>query len=78
MKVLVYGSNGWIGNQVINYLQTINIEFIRGSARVDNINDVKNEINRVDPTHVLSLIGRTHGKIGDKVYSTIDYLEQDM
>lgn len=77
MKVLVYGSNGWIGNQVINYLQTINIEFIKGSARVDNINDVKNEINRVDPTHVLSLIGRTHGKIGDKVYSTIDYLEQD-
>lgn len=77
MRVLVYGSNGWIGNQVINYLKTVDIEFIRGNCRVDNINDIKNEINKVAPTHVLSLIGRTHGKIGNKVYSTIDYLEQE-
>ena len=27
-------------------------------------------------SHVVSMIGRTHGAIGEKVFSTIDYLEQ--
>jgi dTDP-4-dehydrorhamnose reductase len=35
-----------------------------------------NEINDIEPSHVISFIGRTHGKIGDKTYTTIDYLEQ--
>jgi dTDP-glucose 4,6-dehydratase len=29
------------------------------------------------PTHVVSFLGRTHGSIGSKTYSTIDYLEQE-
>jgi dTDP-glucose 4,6-dehydratase len=29
------------------------------------------------PTHAISFIGRTHGTVGDKVFSTIDYLEQE-
>jgi dTDP-glucose 4,6-dehydratase len=76
MKLLIYGSKGWIGGQVINYLKTTNIEFIEGTSRVDNIVDIESEINNKKPTHVLSLIGRTHGKINDKIYSTIDYLEE--
>ncbi|VVU95065.1 hypothetical protein CPAV1605_790 [seawater metagenome] len=26
--------------------------------------------------HIMSFINRTHGSIGDKIYTTIDYLEQ--
>jgi len=77
MRVLVYGSNGWIGSIFINILQKNNIDFISGKVRVDNKNDLIREIREVCPTHVISFIGRTHGKIGDKVYTTIDYLEED-
>ena len=76
MNLLIYGSNGWIGNQVINYLKTVNIKYIKSSCRVDNIKDVETDIKLYKPTHVLSLIGRTHGKINNKVYTTIDYLEE--
>lgn len=77
MKVLVYGSNGWIGVQFISILQQSSIDFYCGKSRVDNEIDVQTEIDSVNPTHVVSFIGRTHGKIGDKVYTTIDYLEQE-
>jgi dTDP-glucose 4,6-dehydratase len=76
MKLLIYGSNGWIGNQFIEILKTNNIEYICGTARVDNDVDLKEEILKNKPTNIISFIGRTHGKIEDKVYSTIDYLEQ--
>jgi dTDP-glucose 4,6-dehydratase len=77
MKLLVYGSNGWIGNQVIKYLKLKNINFVQGISRVDNIIDLEKEIIEIKPTHILSLIGRTHGKIDDIVYPTIDYLEKE-
>jgi dTDP-glucose 4,6-dehydratase len=77
MKILVYGSKGWIGHQVISYLDTQNINYIQGKVRVDNIEELEKEINEVSPTHILSLIGRTHGKIGDKIIGTIDYLEEE-
>jgi len=77
MKVLVYGSKGWIGQQFVNILLSKNIDFIQGNCRVNSIEDVKEELCRINPSHVVSFIGRTHGKIGDKVYTTIDYLEQE-
>ena len=77
MKVLLYGSNGWIGCQFLNVLDKNNIECIKGNSRVDNDNTLEKEIKETKPTHVVSFIGRTHGKIGDKIYTTIDYLEQD-
>jgi dTDP-4-dehydrorhamnose reductase len=76
MKVLLYGHKGWIGNQLIKILQNNNINIILGTSRVDNKEDVENEITTVKPTHIISTIGRTHGKIGNKVYTTIDFLEQ--
>jgi nucleoside-diphosphate-sugar epimerase len=76
MKVLVYGSNGWIGEQFIDLLSNNKIEFVKGTSRVNNLSDLKNEILNIKPTHVISFIGRTHGKINDKIYTTIDYLEQ--
>ena len=33
-------------------------------------------MEEIKPTHAISFIGRTHGKIGDKTYTTIDYLEE--
>jgi nucleoside-diphosphate-sugar epimerase len=75
MKILIYGANGWIGGQ---FMQLLNdVEYACGKSRVDNENELINEISEHNPTHVISFIGRTHGKIGDKVYGTIDYLEQD-
>jgi dTDP-4-dehydrorhamnose reductase len=76
MKILIYGSKGWIGNQFIEILKNNQTEYYEGKSRVDNLQEVEDEIKAVKPTHVISLIGRTHGKIEDKVYSTIDYLEQ--
>ena len=76
MKVLVYGAFGWIGGQFTKILKKNNIEFVEARARADNVSDVRNEIDMVKPTHVASFLGRTHGKIGDKYYPTIDYLEQ--
>ena len=77
MRVLVYGSRGWIGGQFIKLLQSRQIVYHEGQARVDDHDGVKREINSVFPTHVVSFIGRTHGTIGDKKYTTIDYLEQE-
>ena len=75
MKVFVCGSKGWIGNQFVDILKTLNIDFIESSIRADSIEDLQKEIMLFNPTHVISFIGRTHGKIGEKVYTTIDYLE---
>ena len=77
MKILVYGSNGWIGQQFIKILEENKIIFYCGRSRVNNKTHIIDEIDRIQPTHVISLIGRTHGKINDTNYSTIDYLEQE-
>jgi len=79
MHVLVYGSNGWIGGQFIEVLKQQNVSFSCGKSRVDNETELREEIDSIDPkpSHIVSFIGRTHGKIADQVYTTIDYLEKD-
>lgn len=83
MKLLIYGSKGWIGNQFINYLKEYNlnnlekIDYIEGLVRIDNTEELKKEILENNPTNIITFIGRTHGKIDNKIYSTIDYLEQE-
>lgn len=72
MKVLVYGGNGWIGSMVTQELLRQNIEHRVGVSRCENIKDLVKEIDSYEPTHIFSLIGRTHGK----GFTTIDYLEQ--
>jgi len=76
MKVLIYGSNGWIGQQFVCLLSKYNIDFVKGLCRVNDLQELKNEILTTNPTHVISFIGRTHGVVNDKIYTTIDYLEQ--
>ena len=76
MKVLIYGGNGWIGNQVTELLVKLGHQVINGLVRAEKFSELEQEIKNVRPTHIMSFIGRTHGQIGDKVYTTIDYLEQ--
>ena len=76
MRLLIYGSRGWIGKQFVALVEKTGLDFHRGNARTDNETDVVHELENIQPTHVVSFIGRTHGTIGDKVYTTIDYLEE--
>ena len=76
MKVLIYGSRGWIGQQFVQLLNEHSVDYVCGNSRVDNDNELLLEIESIQPTHIVSFIGRTHGKIGDKIYTTIDYLEE--
>lgn len=69
---LLYGGKGWIGSQFVSILEDRSIPFRYGESRVDDIPRVKKEIDHIQPTRVLSFIGRTHGN----GCSTIDYLEQ--
>ena len=77
MKILLYGSNGWIGSMFLNLIKNKNIYFFEGTSRVDNVEDVKAEIDLIKPTHIISFIGRTHGVTNGVNFSTIDYLEQE-
>ena len=45
MKVLIYGANGWIGNQFIDFLKQTEHEFVLGLSRVNQIKDVLDNPN---------------------------------
>ena len=77
MKILIYGSKGWIGQQFVQICKNSKSDYIVGLTHCENVYELENEIKTVQPTHIISFIGRTHGKIDDKVYTTIDYLEQE-
>ena len=76
MKVLLYGKNGWIGEKVYKLLIEKGHNVIIGNTRAENRESLEEEIKLIEPTNIISTIGRTHGKIGNKEYTTIDYLEQ--
>lgn len=77
MKVIIYGWKGWIGTQFIEVMDNHNINYVKGLSRVDDKLNLIKELDTIKPTHVVSFIGRTHGKHLDKNYTTIDYLEQE-
>ncbi len=74
-KILIYGSQGWIGSMMSDTLKARGHKVIVGTARVDDFHGLFKEVRKVSPDRVFSSTGRTHGKVGDRVYSTIDYLE---
>ena len=76
MKILVYGSRGWIGQQFLEIAQQKDLQIVEGKMRVNDTTSLEREIDEINPTHIISFIGRTHGKIDDQVFTTIDYLEQ--
>lgn len=77
MLFLIYGSRGWIGQQTIIELKKQFIPFVEGNTRAMNQKELIQEIESVNPTHIISFIGRTHGNVIDKNYSTIDYLQDN-
>lgn len=74
MRILIFGGNGWIGQQFVEVASKENIEHRVATSRVDldHIADLEREMDAFAPTHVVSFLGRTHGE----KFSTIDYLEQ--
>ena len=76
MKVLLYGHAGWIGSQFASLVEDAGHTLARGTARCSDVAKLREEVAREEPSHVVSMIGRTHGRIGDSVFPTIDYLEQ--
>jgi len=76
MKFLVYGVNGWIGGKVYNYLKNNQFDVEIGNSRVENVYELEKEIIEKKPTHIISLIGRTHGTYEGEYIGTIDYLEK--
>ena len=88
MRVLIFGGNGWIGQQFVSVLNASNasnesnesnasnqsLEYRIAATRVDldHIADLEQEMDAFAPTHVISFLGRTHGE----KFTTIDYLEQ--
>jgi dTDP-4-dehydrorhamnose reductase len=71
MRILFFGSRGWIGTQFGTYLNNNGITYISTDVRADDEKAVEEEIKLYSPTHIISFIGRTHG--GE--HNTIDYLE---
>ena len=86
MRVLVFGGNGWIGQQFVSVLNASAssassaslepdpLEYRVAVTRVDldRIADLEEEMAAFAPTHIISFLGRTHGEN----FTTIDYLEQ--
>jgi 3,5-epimerase/4-reductase len=75
MKLLIFGSNGWIGSMFSDYINNLNdnnIKIIHTNVRADNETLVNDIILAHSPTHIISFVGRTYG---DNI-NNIDYLEQ--
>lgn len=72
MKWLIFGSKGWIGGMVKEYLESRNEQIYETDIRADDELKIRRVLEDIKPDRILCFIGRTHGP----GYSTIDYLEQ--
>jgi 3,5-epimerase/4-reductase len=75
--ILLYGHRGWIGNMYLKYLRTTfpKLVVVEGYARLEDTDEILIEINKHQPTHIISMTGRTHGVVDGTEVNTIDYLE---
>ena len=76
MKILILGHKGWIGTMMCELLESQNLQYFTTNIRPNDKSEFEKMLIETKPTHIMSFIGRTHGSIGDKEYTTIDYLEQ--
>jgi dTDP-4-dehydrorhamnose reductase len=74
MLIYILGHNGWIGNLIINYCKLMNINTVYSNFRGESL-ELLNDILDKSPTHVFCCLGRTHGILNGKEYTTIDYLQ---
>lgn len=76
--ILVYGHRGWIGSMACRIMDEKNLKYVRGSARLESVDQVRKDIETHHPTHIMSFTGRTHGTTADgRRITTIDYLEEE-
>lgn len=77
IRILFIGGKGWIGNQLVTLLQSHSSiqEVILSNVRPQHLTALREELDSVKPTHVVTTIGRTHGVIDGEEIPTIDYLE---
>lgn len=57
LKFLVWGANGWIGNQVVNLLKKEGYEVIAASARLEQYEAILEELKMYQPNRVMNLAG---------------------
>lgn len=76
MRILVLGHRGWIGSMVVGLLEKEGLDYVTTDIRPENKEEFEKEVISLNVSHIMSFIGRTHGVIGEKTYTTIDYLEQ--
>ena len=74
MKVLLLGHKGWIGQKITKILDNQNIDYVTTEYRGES-DILKQFILDNSITHIYCCLGRTHGTLNNKVYTTIDYLE---
>ena len=75
LKILFFGSAGWIGQQFCKFINDEDQEgyvIIDAKSRADDETAVEKEIIEYKPDRIVSFTGRTSGP----GFSTIDYLEQ--
>lgn len=62
MKWLIYGSTGWIARKFIEYICTNDIidTIVKGIRRMENFDDIKQEILAIQPDRVIVLGGLTY------------------
>lgn len=56
---LVYGSTGYLGSHICEILKTRGLRYTPAKARIQNVDDVGQELDSVKPTHVLHCAGLT-------------------
>ena len=81
MKILFYGSNGWIGGLIKKHLE-LHDELFESTNKLvpSNAESIKNELDKIQPGFVICTVGRTSGwSITDtsSYIPNIDYLEQE-
>ena len=73
---IIYGGNGWIGQKIVNILKNMKKEIYISETCVDDVFTIEKEIIEIKPTHIVCLIGRTHGTFENEYIPTIDFLEK--
>jgi 3,5-epimerase/4-reductase len=76
MKVYLVGHKGWIGQMILTYCLLQDIEVVSGDYRGESDEILKDILNQ-NVTHVFCCLGRTHGSLNGKTYTTIDYLQNE-
>ena len=66
MQVLVYGHAGWIGGQFVEVLKKNNITYILGTARVDDLPSLCQELDDSLPSHVVSFMEELTEKLAKR------------